>query len=175
MLLMFANSTFCDYTIPDNTLVSYNGSTWADRIGDFIFEIYNINVSWTDSYLIFDAYTNFDSDGDYPTPWSKKVGDNYIQIHAYLSDFFIDADRDGTFEYGVVMKDHNLWEYCDIYPSDWNTYMNLGVGLYSVTGRYRPSDFWGSRFSYGKYYSNNPYPPNQDIKDSYTAIKSGSK
>ncbi len=186
-ILSFANIAFCTYTIPDNTLVSYNGTNgWGDRIGDFIFEVYGIDVRWTGNKLIFQAYTNFDSDGDYLTNWSlnwpspkpyyypDQNGDG--RIHAYLADFFIDADRNGTFEYGVVMKAHSDWTNCNIYPSDWSSSgsSSLSVGLYNVTDRYQPSAFWSSqRFIYGQHYRNGN--SGNGNSSSYTAIKTGSK
>ena len=173
MIIWVGNAFSTPYTIEDKTLVSFNGTSgWGDIIGDFVFDVYGINVSWTGSQLILDMYTNFDSDGDYKTPWGPDPNHH----HAYLADLLLDANRDGTFDYGVVMKRHADWLYTPQKPSDWGSSgsASLEVGLYSVTGLYRPSDFWGSGYIYGSYYdkSNNPGGPHS-AATSYTTIKTG--
>lgn len=156
-MLIWANNVF-SYMINDNTLVSFDKNTWSDRIGDFTFEIYGINVSWTGTELIFDMFTNFNHDGDYETPWGSP------HYHAYVADLFLDINKDSIFDFGVAMKNHADWVTPRTKPSDWNA---LTVGLYSVTDFYKPSDFWSPGFIYGQYYDkSNP-------KSSYTAIKSG--
>lgn len=126
-IFWMATSAFA-YTINDNTLVNsyrgyssytWNGSQWHDVVGDpNIFNVFGIDVTFSSGNLIFDLYTNFDSDGKYL----------YSGRWFYLADLALDVNLDGTYEYGIVLLDHDNWTQTPL-----PTKPNLDVGLYSVT------------------------------------------
>lgn len=75
---------------------------WKDVIGDpTIFEVFGVNITRNGSNITFDLFTNLEKKSDGITVGSYKF---------YLADFAIDANRDGTFEYGVVLQDHDDWK-----------------------------------------------------------------
>ena len=162
-LLMFvwAGSALA-YTINDNILVleDYTSSTasgnWKDVIGGPAdFDIYGIDVTGSGGKITFDMYTNFDSGGYYTDGTA----------HAYLADLALDLDRDGTYEYGIVLKDHDKWT-TGTAPSS----VDLNVGLYSVT-------LWDTSAYFMEGYSGYIYGgkwDQADPKDPNVAIASGS-
>jgi len=90
----------------------------GDQIGVSAFDLYGIDVYRSGSDLIIKIYTNYPSSGLTVGSWPTKVG-----------DLAIDANGDGTYEYGVVFRDHNgfftghLYNVSDWYTSDY--YANL--------------------------------------------------
>jgi hypothetical protein len=143
------------YFTPDRTPVleghsrSDQYADWTDVIGDEnIFGVAGARTTWSGSRITFDLYTNFSGEHSFST---KSDGTTY---HFYLSDLALDVDRDGFFEYGIVLKDHSEWRE-GVAPSA----PNLAVGLYSVTQWDTSSHFFeentGSEFGgigYGEWY-----------------------
>ncbi len=118
------------YTINDNTYVreghSRSNATngWKDVIGDeSVFGVSGINTSRSGGKINFDLYTNFSGSHQFTTE-SDNTPYNF-----YLADFAIDSNRDGVFDYGVVLRDHKKWVNGTV-----PTAPTLDVGLYSVMG-----------------------------------------
>jgi len=78
----------------------------GDRIGNIIFEIYGMNVTQTDSSIIFDIFTN------YRDPFT--VG-GWTTLPA---DFAIDVGGDSKYEYGVAFRDHTAMDNTSIKKGD---------------------------------------------------------
>jgi len=101
----------------------------SDRIGDAVFEIYGINVSYAASNLIFDIYTNFPNDGINPL-------DDYVTVGSWSTfpgDLAIDADGNGIYEYGVAFTGHGGLTAGGLYSvSGWFT-SNYYAPLYGYT------------------------------------------
>ncbi len=118
------------YTINDNTYVREGHSRsnankgWKDIIGEeSVFGVYGINTSRSGGRINFDLYTNFSGVHQFTTK-----SDN-TQYSFYTADFAIDSNRDGVFDYGVILRDHKKWE-----DGTAPTASTLDVGLYSVMG-----------------------------------------
>jgi hypothetical protein len=100
---------------------TYSSATygWRDYVGSFTdFNLHGIDVTFSNGNLTFDMYTNFNDDGTYDDG----------TVFVYLADFAFDIDRNGSYEYGVVLLDHDQWAQ-GIAP----TLTDLNPGLYSVT------------------------------------------
>lgn len=69
----------------------------VDRIGDAVFEIFGINVSSAGSQLSFDIYENYPKSVVSVGVWDTFPG-----------DLAIDANSDGTYEYGIALTNHNI-------------------------------------------------------------------
>ncbi len=127
------------YTISDHTYVAaghsrsnkmstngIGGSAWMDVVGKkSVFDVYGINVTRSGGRINFDLYTNF-------------IGFNGLTVgrknyFSYLADFAIDSNRDGKFDYGVVLQDHsNRLTNPHHRRSKRSFTSTLGVGLYQV-------------------------------------------
>jgi len=172
------NALASPYTISDHTYVAaghsrsnaistdgINGTAWMDVVGNSsVFNVYGINVTRSGHNIKFDLYTNFNGSN------ALKVGSDYY--FSYLADFAIDSNRDGQFNYGVVLKNHSEWS-----PDNPNgnspTAPGLGVGLYSVSSwdnsahffeeehRLNDTAYTNGGAEYGEYYAvgNNVYVP----------------
>lgn len=147
---VYSSASASSYTINDQTYVAAGHSRsnemstsgmneygingegpWMDVVGDkSIFNVYGINVTRSGGMINFDLYTNFS--GSDPSGYIKQTfsGDDY---YSYIADFAIDSNRDGSFDYGVVLKNHSDWGSNNPNGHSPNA-PNLGVGLYSVTG-----------------------------------------
>jgi len=135
--LLLLSSMFCQapqvsafsYFTSDRTLVleghsrSDQYADWTDVIGgENIFGVAGARSTWSGSRITFDLFTNFKGEYSFTTLSDSTT------YHYYLSDLALDVDRDGFFEYGVVLKDHSEWRE-GVAPSA----PTLAVGLYSVT------------------------------------------
>jgi hypothetical protein len=146
------------YTINDNTLVrekTTNGGgwgNWKDVIGGPAdFNIYGIDVTGSGGKITFDMYTNFDSEGSYDDG----------TVYVYLADLALDLNQDGTYEYGIVLKDHGDWTQGTAPTSG-----DLDVGLYSVTSWDTSAHFMEEYSGYiygGKWDQADPKDPNVAI------------
>ena len=98
LVLLTGKAAAFTYTIPDTTLVprSDNG-VLVDRIGTEVFEIYGIDYSWSGSDLNFSIYTNYPEEGKDVGSWYTRPG-----------HFGVDADRDGAYEFGLVLSGHDF-------------------------------------------------------------------
>lgn len=86
--ILFAAPAFA-YTIND-PYSSYNGDLYSgDRIGNYLFEFYGMNVTQNGSALTFDIFTNY--------PGVDPVGG----WTTYPADLGIDVDNNGLYEYGI--------------------------------------------------------------------------
>ncbi len=133
------NVSASPYTISDHTYVAaghsrsnkmstkgINGTAWMDVVGKkSVFNVYGINVTRSGGKINFDLYTNFR--GFNGLTVGRK---NYF---SYLADFAIDSNRDGKFDYGVVLQDHsNRLTNPHHKRSKRSFTSDLGVGLYQV-------------------------------------------
>ena len=132
------------YTLSDNTLVleghsrstAYTG--WMDVVGDpDVFDVSRIDITRTAAQLKFDLYSDFSG---YHTFTTNTDPTTYT---FHLADFAIDADGDGTYEYGVVLKNHSEW-VGGVAP----TATDLDVGLYSVSQWDTSSHFFEETISF---------------------------
>jgi hypothetical protein len=163
-VFLWAGSAFA-YTINDTTKVKEKFSdggdfrNWVDVVGATInFDIFGIDVTYSGGDITFDMYTNFNNDGAYP------IGD----LTVFLADLALDLNQDGTYEYGIVLKDHKDWSGGSAPPP---TLSNLEIGLYSVTSWETSADFIEGVSGYiyaGKWDQPNPKDPN-------VAIEAGTK
>lgn len=126
------------YTIDDRTWVLEGHSRseavadWVDVIGDEdVFGVYGIDVKNSGLTMQFDLYTNFSGEHHFFTQ-----SDNTLYSY-YMADFAIDADKDGFFELGVVLQDHDQMSI-----GEKPTAENLDVGLYSVTSWDKSAHFF---------------------------------
>lgn len=117
------------YTINDTTLVmeghsrSHQVAGWEDVIGDpGIFQVAGIDYADNGSQLSMKLYSNFSGEHHFST---QSDGTRY---NFYLADLAIDADRDGEYEYGVVLKPHDQWSE-GVRP----TAPTLQAGVYRVS------------------------------------------
>ncbi|MBM3237116.1 PEP-CTERM sorting domain-containing protein [Candidatus Poribacteria bacterium] len=170
VMFMLAGDVF-SYMIDDNTKVlqkrSNNGgygTTWTDVIGaSSQFNIYGIDVSFSSGNITFDLYTNFNHDGIYQlTPYA---------IYTYLADLALDVDQNGTYEYGVVLLDHDKWTDGNLkYPT---SLVDLDVGLYSVIDWYTSIDFMNGYTNPMVYYGGRWDQSVPVIKIPNVAVKNG--
>jgi hypothetical protein len=116
------------YTINDNTLVQkerygvpISPPTWVDVIGPTTFDLDRIEITRSGSSVRYDIYSNFESDGAFV----------YRGWYTYLADVALDLDQDGVFDHAIVLKPHIQW-ITAVYA--FPTSLNLGVGVYSVSG-----------------------------------------
>jgi len=107
--LLLTSGLASAYTINDMTFSleghsrSTNNNGWADVVGNPVdFEVFGVNISRSGGQITFDLFTNVN-------PGAMKLSTSSGDYYYYLADFAIDANRDGVFEYGVVLKDHDLW------------------------------------------------------------------
>ena len=127
-MFLWAGSAFAGpYTIDDNILVQQKTSngggwgSWVDVIGGAAdFNIYGIDVTSSGGNITFDMYTNFNNDGAYSASG----------LTVFLADLALDLNQDGSYEYGIVLKDHDTWTGGSAAAP---TLTDLDVGLYSVT------------------------------------------
>ncbi len=153
----------------DSTLYSYTG--WQDVIGvPGTFGVYGIDATRVGHNINFKLYTNF-SGSDYYTTTNDPTTYNY-----YVADFAIDTNRNGTFNYGVVLKNHADWGHGTA-PSA----STLTVGLYSVnrwdSPAYffdEPSDFISGGIDYGQYYKKDGSSDNS-ARTSIVAMAGGTR
>jgi len=166
-MFLWAGSAFAvPYDINDNTLVleDYSSSTttgiWKDVVGAPDFNIHGIDVSYSGGNITFDMYTNFN--GSYTASG----------LTVFLADFALDLDQNGTYEYGIVLKDHDTWTGGSAATP---TLTDLDVGLYSVTS-WDTSDYFiegTSGFIYaGKWDQADPKVPNVAIA-AFSGTKKG--
>jgi hypothetical protein len=113
LLTFFSSHTGFSYTINDPV---------PDRIGDWKFEIYGVDVSTIPAGLKFSIYTNYPQNGVTVGSWATFQG-----------DLAIDVNLDGTYEYGFALTNHNGYTAGD---------------LYSVTAWYISNDYKPSSGSY---------------------------
>lgn len=159
--ISLAAGTAAAYTINDNTLVLEGHSRSAavadeiDVIGDLkVFQVFGIDYSTVGNQMNFDLYTNFSGKHQFAT---QSDGTTY---NFYLADLAIDANRDGIFDYGVVLNPHSDWTE-GVKP----TAGDLKAGLYAVSQWDTSSHFFeentGSSFGgigYGEKYNTNKTP-----------------
>lgn len=165
------------YTINDTTSVVEKKNTgdewdgWKDRVGSDDFEVYGINISrnTTNATITFDLYTNLNV-FSLPTITPGTGNQANYTYNYYLADLAIDANRDGTFEYGVVLQSHTDWVGLA------NPAGYLGLGLYSVTSWYDSAYFYETTatdqgaIGYGE-----KYAVGSDVLDPMVAIANGTK
>lgn len=169
-MFVWAGSAFA-YTIDDNTLVlpyrytaPYDGDNWVDRIGDSDFEVYGIDVSYSGGNITFDLYTNFNNDGIY------DIGGTY----AWLADLALDVNVDGTYDYGVVLLDHDEWTGGNGYEPSFMGTDTEGAetgDIYDVTEWETSQDFWKGNTNF--IYGGEAKTGSDAAHDSYVAIKAG--
>jgi len=133
MLLGCANAFA--YTIND-VYSTYTGDLYSgDRIGNYLFEIYGMDVTQSGNYLTFDIYSNF--------PGVDPVGG----WTTYSGDLGIDVDNNGSYEYGVAFDDNR----------GRGTILSMG-SLYSVNTALNNSDLIVNGWYTSRYYEPNQYP-----------------
>ncbi len=102
VIVLLSSQTGFSYTIND---------TVGDRIGNWAFEIYGIDVLKTETNLAISLYTNYPQSGYTVGSWATFVG-----------DLAIDANHDGIYEYGFALTDHNGLSAGQLYNvSEWYT------------------------------------------------------
>jgi hypothetical protein len=149
MLICTGNAFASSYVIHDNTYCHWSNSTypggkWTDIVGAATnFDIKKIEISSSGGNLTFDMYTNFNDDGE------LQIG----SVYAYIADLALDMDQDGSYEYGIVLKDHDTWTNSNRLPQDYD------IGLYSVTS-WDDSDYFfqglGGVAAYADYFADAP-------------------
>jgi hypothetical protein len=137
LILLLSTQISFSYTINDPI---------PDRIGNWAFEIYGIDVLKTPTNLTISLYTNYPQGGFTVGSWRTFAG-----------DLAIDADNDGTFEYGFALTDH------PVNPTGVLNPMAVTAGsLYQVDSWYVSDDYAPS---FGGYIYN---------KDQIVTIQDGS-
>jgi len=168
-MFLWAGSAFAGpYTINDNTLVKIKTSNgggwggWTDVIGGATdFNIYGIDVTSSGGNITFDMYTNFNNDGAY-----SESG-----LTVFLADLALDLNQDGSYEYGIVLKDHDTWTGGGAVAP---TLTDLDVGLYSVTSWDTSAHFIENETAAAQFYYAGKW--DQAVpKDPNVAIAVGSK
>jgi hypothetical protein len=87
LILLLSSQISFAYTIDDPV---------PDRIGNWAFEIYGIDVLKTSTNLTISLYTNYPQLGYTVGSWATFAG-----------DLAIDANNDGTYEYGFALTSHD--------------------------------------------------------------------
>lgn len=96
---------------------------WVDVIGPLsVFDTTSVSMVTSGTSTTFSLNTNFS--GSYTL---VTQSDN-TEYRYYMADFAIDTNRDGIFEYGVVLQNHSEWE-----GSAHSGASQFDIGLYSVT------------------------------------------
>jgi len=96
--LSFAASSYA-YTIDDQTNNVWPGSgdpEAYDRVGDWKFEIYGIDITPSSGVLNFDLYTNYPQGGFTVGAWDTFSG-----------DLALSTNNNGIFDYGVALTNHD--------------------------------------------------------------------
>jgi hypothetical protein len=102
LILLLSSQMSFGYTINDPD---------PDRIGNWAFEIYGIDVLRTPTNLTISLYTNYPQGGYTVGSWKTFAG-----------DLAIDANNDGTYEYGVALTPHDEFSAGSLYDvTSWNT------------------------------------------------------
>lgn len=138
-VMLFGITQGFAYTINDvystNTGDLYSG----DRIGNYLFEIYGMDVTQSGNYLTFDIYSNF--------PGVDPVGG----WTTYSADLGIDVDNNGTYEFGVAFDDNRGRGTVLTMGSLYNVDTSLNTPLISngwYTSRYYEPDQLPSGYRY---------------------------
>lgn len=97
------------YTINDDV---------GDQIGKAIFDIYGIDVLRNETALKFSLYTNYPQSGHTVGSWATFAG-----------DLAIDANADGTYEYGFALTTHDGFSAGSLY----------NVTSWKISNDYAPS------------------------------------
>jgi len=95
LIILLSNQVSFGYTIHDPV---------GDRIGNWVFEIYGIDVLMTPASLTFSLYTNYPKTGYTVGSWATFAG-----------DLAIDANNDGTYEYGFALTAHDALSAGSLY------------------------------------------------------------
>lgn len=156
------------FTVVDTTWVKTQNGDWYGPSGDTAIGGSNYNTSkvvidQVGGNLVFSFYTEFDND-DPMDGYFQLPGTN---VHTYLADLALDTDGDGSFDKGVVLKDHAEWTQGTL-PG--NSY---GIGLYDVSSWNTSSDFMEgiSGIIYGEEWA---AEQTGTLQDSVVAISDGS-
>ncbi|HOU36510.1 MAG TPA: PEP-CTERM sorting domain-containing protein [Candidatus Omnitrophota bacterium] len=132
-ILFIGMSQASAYTINDVFSTDTGNLYSGDRIGNYLFEIYGMDVTQSGNLLTFDIYSNF--------PGIDPVGG----WTTYSADLGIDVDNNGTYEYGVAFSGINNLAVGSLYSV--NTGLNSDLVLNGwYTSRYyepnqRPSGY----------------------------------
>ena len=129
----------------------------GDKIGVWEFELYGIDVYINGPNLVFDIYENYPQNGVTVGVWPTQAG-----------DLAIDANRDGTYEYGIAFRDHDgflsghlysvtEWYFSDYYANFYgasgysynhNNIVSIKTGSNEYTGSVTWNDIPGSTPDY---------------------------
>jgi hypothetical protein len=102
LILLLSSQISFGYTINDPV---------PDRIGNWAFEIYGIDVLKNSTNLTINLYTNYPQGGFIVGSWATFAG-----------DLAIDANNDGTYEYGFALTTHDGFSAGSLYKDAlWNT------------------------------------------------------
>ncbi len=102
LIILLSNQLSFGYMINDPV---------GDRIGDWAFEIYGIDVLRTSTNLTFSLYTNYPQNGYTVGSWAT-----------FAADLAIDVNNDGTYEYGVALTSHDGFSAGSLYNvASWYT------------------------------------------------------
>ncbi len=174
LVLLFAGTEAWGMTIDyDDDLVleghsrSQNYAEWTDVIGDdAVFNTDGIGFQRTSGGLGFAIKTRFQG---YHEMTTQSDGTDY---YFNIADFGIDLDRDGTYEYGVVLRSHYNWNW-GVAPTN----PTLTAGLYSVTQWDKSSHFFEESsttgtggIGYGEWYQG----PDGRLYEPVVAVAAGS-
>jgi len=117
LIILLSNQVSFSYTINDPV---------GDQIGNRVFDIYGIDVLTNPTSLTFSLYTNYPKTGYPVVSWATFAG-----------DLAIDANNDGTYEYGFALTTHD----------------GVSAGqLYNVSAWYMSNDYAppsGYSYNYG--------------------------
>lgn len=112
LILLLTSNFALSYTIDDPV---------GDKIGDWKFEIYGIDVLDTPTDITFSLFTNYPQSGYTVGTW-----------HTFPGDLAIDANLDGLYEYGFALTTHNGILAGDLYNvSNWYTSNYYALSGYS--------------------------------------------
>ena len=114
LFIFLSGQTGFSYTINDPV---------GDKIGDWKFDIYGIDVLYTPSAMTFSIYTNYPQSGFTVGSWLTFPG-----------DLAIDVNLDGIYEYGFALTGHNGFLAGKLYNvSDWyiSNYYKPASGSYT--------------------------------------------
>jgi hypothetical protein len=95
LIILLSNQVSFGYTINDPV---------GDRIGNWVFEIYGIDALITPASLTFSLYANYPQTGYTVGSWATFAG-----------DLAIDANNDGTYEYGFALTTHDVFSAGSLY------------------------------------------------------------